>query len=84
LPEVVVAVTTTLMIIAAGRMPDKSTFVGSWGKLEREYWEQGEMIHVFVCKCSDRPDVHCRVYDELFQLRELWCIMVPNELNQVG
>ena len=84
-PEVVVAVTSTLMMTAGGRTPCRSALVGSWAEhqhslaLHAEREKRG--AHLVVREHADRADVHVGVRDELLELGELWGIMISDELE---
>jgi hypothetical protein len=40
-----------------------------------------QRAHLIISQHTDRLDEHGRVYNELFKLRELWSIVVPDELH---
>jgi hypothetical protein len=85
---VVVAVISTDMTTGPGRILDRSTLVGSYRKkflLGKRRIENGDGKQYLVVRQGPyRPDVHGGIYDKLFELWELGCVVVSDELRIGG
>lgn len=68
------------MITAGGRIPVKSTLVGSYLDSQLLLDIVKGNTHFMVPECSDRPDIHRRIGNKLFEFRELCGVVVTDEL----
>jgi hypothetical protein len=81
---VVVAVISKNMTTGPGKILDRSTLVGSYRK-KFLLGKRGDGKQYLVVRQGPyRPDVNGGIYDKLFELWELGCVVESDELRNGG